>query len=145
MSAQILNFIDGAYRKGNAWFEKRNPCDNKVFAEVAEAGEAEVDAAVAAARRALKGPWGKLTVNERAAILHKVADGITRRFDEFLEAECRDTGKPKSLARHIDIPRGRRISRSSPTWSRTCRRKASSSTRPMVPARSTMPCAGPRA
>ncbi|PWR17515.1 2-hydroxymuconic semialdehyde dehydrogenase [Zavarzinia aquatilis] len=104
--ARTLNFIDGEFREGRDWFENRNPCDNGVFAMVAEAGEAEVDAAVQAARRALKGPWGKMTVHERAAILHKVADGITRRFEEFLEAECRDTGKPKSLARHIDIPRG---------------------------------------
>lgn len=105
-TAKILNFIDGTYREGRSWFEKRNPCDNKVFAEVAEAGKDEVDAAVAAARRALRGPWGKMTVHERAAILHKVADGITRRFEEFLAAECRDTGKPRSLASHIDIPRG---------------------------------------
>jgi hypothetical protein len=47
-----------------------------------------------------------MTVVERTDILNKVADEITRRFDEFLEAECADTGKPKSLASHIDIPRG---------------------------------------
>ena len=71
-----------------------------------EAGKGEVDAAVQAAHDALKGPWGKMTVVERTDILTKVADEITRRFDEFLEAECADTGKPKSLASHIDIPRG---------------------------------------
>ncbi|MCF4165741.1 2-hydroxymuconic semialdehyde dehydrogenase [Zavarzinia compransoris] len=103
---KILNFIDGSYREGVNWFEKRNPCNNAVFAEVAEAGRDEVDAAVAAAKRALRGPWGKMTVHERAAILHRVADGITARFEEFLAAECRDTGKPRSLASHIDIPRG---------------------------------------
>ena len=47
-----------------------------------------------------------MPVTERMALLHKVADGITARFDEFLEAECLDTGKPKSLASHVDIPRG---------------------------------------
>ena len=40
------------------------------------------------------------------ALLHAVADEIIRRFDEFLEAEVADTGKPVSLASHIDIPRG---------------------------------------
>jgi aminomuconate-semialdehyde/2-hydroxymuconate-6-semialdehyde dehydrogenase len=39
-------------------------------------------------------------------MLHAVADEINRRFDDFLAAECADTGKPKSLASHIDIPRG---------------------------------------
>jgi aminomuconate-semialdehyde/2-hydroxymuconate-6-semialdehyde dehydrogenase len=58
------------------------------------------------AKAALRGPWGKMTLEERTGILHKVADGINARFDEFLEAECLDTGKPKSLASHIDIPRG---------------------------------------
>ncbi|MFA5123493.1 2-hydroxymuconic semialdehyde dehydrogenase [Zavarzinia sp.] len=105
-NSRVLNFIDGAYAEGRAWFDKRNPCDNAVVAQVAEAGEAEVERAVQAARKALKGPWGKSTIEERAAILHRVADGINRRFEEFLEVECRDTGKPKSLARHLDIPRG---------------------------------------
>ena len=43
---------------------------------------------------------------ERGEILHAVADGIDRRFDEFLAAECADTGKPYNIASHIDIPRG---------------------------------------
>jgi aminomuconate-semialdehyde/2-hydroxymuconate-6-semialdehyde dehydrogenase len=47
-----------------------------------------------------------MTVDARVALLNKVADRINERFDEFLEAECLDTGKPKSLASHIDIPRG---------------------------------------
>jgi aminomuconate-semialdehyde/2-hydroxymuconate-6-semialdehyde dehydrogenase len=55
---------------------------------------------------ALKGPWGKMSEQERSVLLRKVADGIMRRFDEFLAAEVRDTGKPASLASHIDIPRG---------------------------------------
>ena len=71
-----------------------------------EAGRAEVNAAVAAARAALKGPWGRMTVAERVELLYAVADGINRRFDDFLAAEVADTGKPVSLARHIDIPRG---------------------------------------
>jgi aminomuconate-semialdehyde/2-hydroxymuconate-6-semialdehyde dehydrogenase len=47
-----------------------------------------------------------MAVTERAELLHKVADGITARFDGFLAAEISDTGKPRSLASHIDIPRG---------------------------------------
>ncbi|MHC2997498.1 2-hydroxymuconic semialdehyde dehydrogenase [Tepidiphilus succinatimandens] len=103
---EIRNFIDGAFVATGKTFEKRSPVDGQVIALVHEAGQAEVDAAVQAARAALKGPWGKLTVAERAELLYAVADGINRRFDEFLAAECADTGKPMSLARHIDIPRG---------------------------------------
>ena len=103
---QILNFINGEFVATGKQFEKRTPLDNSIIGMVHEAGKAEVDAAVAAAHAALEGPWGKMTVNERTDLLNKVADEITRRFDEFLDSECADTGKPKSLASHIDIPRG---------------------------------------
>ncbi|HBN9860459.1 TPA: 2-hydroxymuconic semialdehyde dehydrogenase [Pseudomonas aeruginosa] len=105
---EIKHFINGAFvgSASGRTFEDVNPANGQVIARVHEAGRAEVDAAVQAARAALKGPWGKMSVSERAEILHRVADGITARFDEFLEAECLDTGKPKSLASHIDIPRG---------------------------------------
>lgn len=105
---EIKHFIDGEYvaSASGRTFDKLDPSNGQVFARVFEAGEAEVDAAVRAARAALKGPWARMSVAERGAILHKVADGILARFEEFLAAECRDTGKPRSLASHIDIPRG---------------------------------------
>lgn len=104
----IRNFIDGEFvaaRDGRD-FDKRSPINGTLIARVSEAGQAEVDAAVQAARAALRGPWGGLTLAARADILYAVADEINRRFDEFLEAEVADTGKPMSLARHLDIPRG---------------------------------------
>ncbi|MDA7087478.1 2-hydroxymuconic semialdehyde dehydrogenase [Pseudomonas sp. SA3-5] len=105
---EIKHFINGAFvgSASGRTFEDINPANGQVIGQVHEAGRVEVDTAVKAARAALKGPWGKMSVAERAEILHRVADGITARFDEFLEAECLDTGKPKSLASHIDIPRG---------------------------------------
>ncbi len=103
---QILNFINGEYTATGTTFDKVSPLTGQVIAQVHEAGRPEVDAAVAAARAALTGPWGRMTVAERVDKLYAVADGINRRFDEFLAAECADTGKPMSLARHIDIPRG---------------------------------------
>jgi aminomuconate-semialdehyde/2-hydroxymuconate-6-semialdehyde dehydrogenase len=102
----IRNFINGEFVATGSQFDKRSPLDNTVIGRVHEAGKAEVDRAVAAAQAALKGPWGRMTVAERVDILYAVADGINARFDEFLAAECADTGKPMSLARHIDIPRG---------------------------------------
>ncbi len=103
---QFLNFIGGEFVATRKTFAKRAPVDNRVLGLVHEAGQAEVDAAVAAAQRALKGEWGRMSVVKRAELLHAVADGINRRFDEFLQAEMADTGKPHALASHIDIPRG---------------------------------------
>jgi len=103
---QIKNFINGEFIASANTFEKRSPLNNAVIAHVSEANQSEVNAAVQAARAALHGPWGKLVVADRVELLYGVADEINRRFDEFLEAECADTGKPMSLARHIDIPRG---------------------------------------
>ena len=106
LQKEILNFINGEFVATGKWFDNRSPLTNQVIGQVAEAGKAEVDAAVNAARAALKGPWGKLTLAERVKLLEALADAINARFDEFLEAECADTGKPRSLASHIDIPRG---------------------------------------
>jgi len=104
----IQNFIDGHYVGSGAGktFDKRTPVTGDLIARVAEATEADVDAAVRAARAALDGPWGKITLAERADLLYAVANEINKRFDAFLEAEVADTGKPMSLARHLDIPRG---------------------------------------
>ncbi|WP_417543280.1 2-hydroxymuconic semialdehyde dehydrogenase [Marinobacter sp.] len=104
---EIKHYINGQYvgSAGGRLFDNVNPATGKVIAKVHEAGREEVDAAVQAAKAALRGPWGKMTEDQRGAILHKVADGINARFDEFLDAECLDTGKPKSMASHIDIPR----------------------------------------
>ena len=102
------NFINGDYvtNLSGKTYEKRNPVDNTLIGLVHEAGQPEVDAAVAAARAALHGPWGQLSVVDRVAMLDAVANEINRRFDDFLQAEILDTGKPLSLASHIDIPRG---------------------------------------
>ena len=104
----IRHFIDGDFVAGHSGksFETRNPVDNSLIGVVHEGDATDVDRAVAAARRALTGPWGQMTMVERSAVLHRVADRINERFNEFLELECLDTGKPRSLASHIDIPRG---------------------------------------
>jgi aminomuconate-semialdehyde/2-hydroxymuconate-6-semialdehyde dehydrogenase len=106
--SDIRNFINGEYvtNTSGKTFEKRTPIDNSLVGMVHEAGKPEVDAAVAAARAALHGPWGNLSVNDRVKLLDGVADEIIRRFDDFLAAEVADTGKPHSLASHVDIPRG---------------------------------------
>tara|TARA_R110002126_G_scaffold291744_1_gene456576 strand:- start:183193 stop:184689 length:1497 start_codon:yes stop_codon:yes gene_type:complete len=103
-----LHFIDGAYTAGNSgkMYDVFNPVDGSTLCRVHEAGPEEVDAAVKAARAALSGEWGRLSVAARCDLLYQVADEINRRFDAFLDAEIADTGKPAAMARMIDIPRG---------------------------------------
>lgn len=103
----LLNFIAGEWVSGSGGvFDNVSPVDGTVICRVSAAGEADVDAAVQSARAAAKGDWRRLSAEQRGAILHRVADGIMARFDEFVAAECADTGKPRSLASHLDIPRG---------------------------------------
>jgi aminomuconate-semialdehyde/2-hydroxymuconate-6-semialdehyde dehydrogenase len=101
----IQNYIDGRFVRGKREFADVNPADGTVIAQVTEADKSQVDEAVGAARRALRGEWRRLGVLERAARLHKVADAIEKRFDCFLQAEVADTGKPVSLASKLDVPR----------------------------------------
>jgi len=101
----ILNYIDGQFVGGKREFTDVNPADGTVIAQVAEADQGMVDAAVAAARKALRGEWGRMGIRERAARLHKVADAIEARFDRFVAAEVADTGKPIALASKLDVPR----------------------------------------
>ena len=61
---EIKHFINGEYvgSASGKLFDNVNPANGQVLAKVHEAGAAEVDAAVKAARAALKGPWGRMTV-----------------------------------------------------------------------------------
>lgn len=105
---EIKHFINGEFipSANSKTFKNVTPVTGEVIANVHEAGRDEVNQAVTAAKNALSGEWGSLTVQDRVGLLYDIADGINARFDEFLEAESMDTGKPYSLASHIDIPRG---------------------------------------
>jgi aminomuconate-semialdehyde/2-hydroxymuconate-6-semialdehyde dehydrogenase len=102
------HFINGEFLGSASGdnFPNFNPATGEQVGIIHDGDEYEIDLAVKAARDALNGEWGNMTVNDRVELLYKVADRINERFDEFLEAECLDTGKPYSLASHIDIPRG---------------------------------------
>jgi aminomuconate-semialdehyde/2-hydroxymuconate-6-semialdehyde dehydrogenase len=106
MSHDIKNYVAGQFVTSKKQFDDINPVDGSLVGKVHEADKATVDDAVAAARKALQGPWGMLSVVDRAALLEKVADGIDARFDDFVAAEIADTGKPLAQARTLDIPRG---------------------------------------
>jgi aminomuconate-semialdehyde/2-hydroxymuconate-6-semialdehyde dehydrogenase len=102
---RIQNYIDGRFVSGADQFADVNPADGTVIAQVTAADSVQVNEAVDAARRALKGEWGRIGIRERAARLHRVADAIEKRFDCFVKAEVADTGKPISLAAKLDVPR----------------------------------------
>ncbi|GAA2037675.1 aldehyde dehydrogenase [Agromyces tropicus] len=97
--------IGGELVDGVRTFDKVDPVDGALVAVVHEAGPAQVDRAVAAARGALDGPWGRTTVAERARLLRRVADLIDARSEELVAAEVGDTGKPETLARDLDVAR----------------------------------------
>jgi aminomuconate-semialdehyde/2-hydroxymuconate-6-semialdehyde dehydrogenase len=104
-TAKFGNFVGGQFISGGREFDDINPADGSLIARVAEAGPEVVDAAVVAARKALRGDWGSCGVRQRAAVLYKIADGIEARFDEVVRAESADTGKPIALASRLDVPR----------------------------------------
>lgn len=91
--------------RGKRDFPDVNPADGSLIAQVSDADRGLVDDAVRAARKALQGDWGRWTIPQRAAKLHKVADEIEARFDRFVAAEVADTGKPVALASRLDVPR----------------------------------------
>ena len=98
----LRNYVDGEFVETGRTFDNVSPIDGSVLAKVHEADAALVDRAVRAARRALdEGPWGRTRVEQRAEALHRVADIIARRFDEFLQAEVADTGRPVEQARKL--------------------------------------------
>jgi aminomuconate-semialdehyde/2-hydroxymuconate-6-semialdehyde dehydrogenase len=103
---QYRNYVNGAWVESNRCFDDVNPVDGTLVAKVHEADQATVNAAIAAGRQAVSGAWGKQSVVERAALLYAIANEIDRRFDDFLEAEIADTGKPRTMAANTDIPRG---------------------------------------
>jgi aldehyde dehydrogenase (NAD+) len=76
-----------------------DPSTGQAFDQLARGNAADIDRAVAAARSALGGPWGKLTATERGRILSKMGQVILSRTEELAQLEARDTGKPLTQAR----------------------------------------------
>jgi aldehyde dehydrogenase (NAD+) len=96
-SKTALHFINGELTPSanGATFDSINPATGEVICKVALGGQAEINAAVAAAEKAWRdGPWSKTTASERSAILRKVGDELLARKQEFAELESLDSGKP---------------------------------------------------
>jgi aldehyde dehydrogenase (NAD+) len=99
-------FIDGDFvkPKSGKYFKSINPATEETIAEVAEAGDADVDAAVNAARRAHTDVWGPMPGAERAKHIFRIARMIQERSRELAVLETLDGGKPIKEARDVDLP-----------------------------------------
>src|SRR5690606_6260411 len=85
-------------------FETIDPANEQPIAAVSEADAADIDRAVAAARRALDGPWGQMRAADRGRILYRLADLIEREADSIALLESLDAGKPISAVMRQDVP-----------------------------------------
>jgi len=85
-------------------FKTLNPATEQVIATVAEGNEADVDRAVAAARRAFEGPWSRMRAAERGHILFRLVELMKQHTDEIAALESLDAGKPISGVLRQDLP-----------------------------------------
>jgi aldehyde dehydrogenase (NAD+) len=99
-------FIDGKFvaPKSGKYFPSINPAKAEQIAEIAEAGAADVELAVAAARRAYDRTWSMLSGKDRGKYLFRIARIIQERSRELAVIETLDGGKPIKESRDIDIP-----------------------------------------
>jgi aldehyde dehydrogenase (NAD+) len=99
-------FIGGEFvePKSGRWFPTIDPSNETVLAEVAEAGEEDVDVAVTAARSAYVTAWRDLPGSERAKYLYRIARALQERAREFAVLESMNGGKPIKESRDVDLP-----------------------------------------
>lgn len=110
-----LRFLEGAPKKlfiDNEWVPARsgetfaaiNPANGGELAQVALAGQEDVESAVAAARAALSGEWSSLSGEARGQLLWRIADLIEKHAGELAELETLDNGKPLRVSQRGDLP-----------------------------------------
>src|SRR5580700_10421415 len=98
-------------------FETYNPANGEVLAQVAEGDRADIDRAVAAARKAFEtGPWPDMSPAERGRLLWKLSDLIEQHHQELAELETLDNGKPLLFSRIVDVPTARDVFRYMAGW-----------------------------
>ncbi|RKF19394.1 aldehyde dehydrogenase family protein [Altericroceibacterium spongiae] len=98
--------IGGEWRESQSGetFTTENPADGTILSEVAAAGQADIDAAVAAARKAFEtGPWPQMKPDQRAKLLLNLADLMEKHGDELALIETLDVGRPIQFSRMIDV------------------------------------------
>src|SRR6195256_4849169 len=99
-------FIDGQFvdAESGKTFKSPNPATGETFAEVAEADKADIDKAVAAARKAFEGKWSKISARERGRLIYKLSQLIEEHAKDLAELETQDNGKPIKESLYVDLP-----------------------------------------
>jgi aldehyde dehydrogenase (NAD+) len=99
-------FIDGQWvdAESGQTFTTPNPATGATLAEVAEGDKADIDKAVAAARRAFEGPWSKVSARDRGKMLYKLSQLIDEKSKELAALETADNGKPIKETTYVDLP-----------------------------------------
>ena len=98
-------FIDGEFVEGRGeGFDTVSPADESRIASISTAADEDVDAAVAAARRAYAKTWSKLSGRDRGKYLFRIARLVQERARELAVAESLDNGKPIKESRDVDVP-----------------------------------------
>ena len=103
---KLQNYIGGELTApvSNEYLENYDPATGEVYSLIPDSDERDVDSAVEAAKKAFP-VWSKMSAEQRHDILIKISNLIERDLDELAEAESVDNGKPKTLAKAVDIPR----------------------------------------
>lgn len=96
-------FIDGRRVETSERLDVVDPATGRVVGDVSRGGVEHVDAAVAAARAAGEGPWGRTTGRDRSKVLLRISDLIRENADELVRLESLDVGKPVGLCRPVDV------------------------------------------
>jgi len=115
LGAPVAAFLKETHRNliGDQWLDSKSgetldvidPGTGKVVARLAKSGAADVDDAVAAARKALEtGPWSRMTASDRGRLLWKLAALIGDAAEELAQLEALDTGRPIFECRLVDVP-----------------------------------------
>lgn len=111
-------FIDGEWHQRDAQIEVLDPATVKRVTSVPRGNAADVDLAVAAARRAFdEGPWAKMTPADRGKLVWRLGDLVERHADELAELEAIDNGKPVTDARWGDVAFSHELLRYMAGWS----------------------------
>jgi len=99
-------FIDNEWRDADSGgtLEVINPATEDTIASVPSAGQTDLDRAVAAARAALDGPWGRLSARERGRLVWNVGEKLMEKADEIARLETLHNGKPIFESRQIEVP-----------------------------------------
>ncbi|HQR46207.1 MAG TPA: aldehyde dehydrogenase family protein [Thermoanaerobaculia bacterium] len=99
-------FVGGRFvpPKSRRRFDTINPATEAKLAEVAEAGAADVDAAVRAAERAYEKTWSRMPGAERGKYVYRLARMLQEKAREFAVLETMDGGKPIKESRDLDVP-----------------------------------------